>query len=136
MAWWQDGTSNQIIIGEKHIPAGKVGGTESGGVTGDISYLCFGGDYSSMGGLRVIVCGVDSYGVNVVAPLRRPQDFVNTTSIIFEETNSGASFGSWHAGICNFLIGDGSVRPIAVTTPTTILGAIAIVNDGQPVSVP
>jgi hypothetical protein len=28
-----------------------------------------------------------------------------------------AGFGSWHPGICQFLLGDGSVFPISVTTP-------------------
>jgi hypothetical protein len=137
MAWWQDGTSNQVIVGEKHIPLGKAGGTEPGNLSSDVSYLCFGGGYSSMGGIRPIVCWRDSSGVDYVAPLRRPQEFENATSdIMFLDSNQAVSFGSWHAGICNFLLGDGSVRSLVVTTPTTILGPIAIVNDGTPVSVP
>jgi hypothetical protein len=137
MAWWQDGTSNQVIVGEKHVPLGKAGGTEPANRSGESSYLCFGGGWSAMGGTRPIVCWRTAAGVDNVTPLRRPQEFAEITSdIIFSDSNRALSFGSWHAGICNFLIGDGSVRSIAITTPTTSLGAIAIVNDGQPVSIP
>jgi prepilin-type processing-associated H-X9-DG protein len=137
MAWWMDGTSNQVIIGEKHIPAGKAGGDTPANLSSDSSYLCFGGAWSAMGGTRPIVCWRDSSGVDNVAPLRRPKEFADATSdIIFLDGRMALSFGSWHTGVCNFLLGDGSVRPLAVTTPTTILGPISIVNDGAPVSVP
>jgi prepilin-type N-terminal cleavage/methylation domain-containing protein len=137
MAWWQDGTSNQVIVGEKHVPLGKAGGTEPANRSGESSYLCFGGGWSSMGGTRPIVCWRDTSGVDYVAPLRRPQEFDNVTSdVIFQDSNRALSFGSWHAGICNFLLGDGSVRSISVTTSTEILGAIAIVNDGKSVTIP
>jgi hypothetical protein len=135
MAWWQDGTSNQVIVGEKHVPLGKAGGTEPANLSGESSYLCFGGGWSSMGGIRPIVCSRDSSGVDAIAPLRRPSEFADATSnIIFLDSNRALSFGSWHAGICNFLLGDGSVRSVAVTTSTEILGAMAIVNDGKTVS--
>jgi hypothetical protein len=137
MAWWQDGNSNQIIVGEKHIPLGKAGGEEPANRSGESSYLCFGGGWSSMGGTRPIVCSRNSSGVDDVAPIRRPQEFADATSdVIFLDSNRALSFGSWHAGICNFLLGDGSVRSIAVTTPTEILAAIAIVNDGKSVTIP
>jgi prepilin-type N-terminal cleavage/methylation domain-containing protein len=137
MAWWQDGTSNQVIVGEKHVPLGKAGGTESATFSGEFSYLCFGGGYSVAGGTRYLVLGRNSSGVDNIAPLRRPHEFADAISnILFLESNRALSFGSWHAGICNFLLGDGSVRSIAVTTPTTILGPIAIVNDGTTVPVP
>ncbi|MDR1963256.1 MAG: DUF1559 domain-containing protein [Planctomycetaceae bacterium] len=132
MAWWQDGSSNQVIVGEKHIPLGKSGGEGPANLSGDSSYLCFGGGWSSMGGLRPIVCRDLS-----IAPLRRPQEFADiTSSIINLDSNRALSFGSWHAGICNFLLGDGSVRAISITTSTDILGAIAIVNDGKAVAIP
>jgi hypothetical protein len=137
MAWWQDGTSNQIIVGEKHVPLGKAGGEEPANRSGESSYLCFGGGWSSMGGIRPIVLSRNTAGVDDIAAIRRPQEFADATSdIIFLDSNRALSFGSWHAGICNFLLGDGSVRAISITTPTEILGAIAIVNDGKAVTIP
>jgi len=43
-------------------------------------------------------------------------------------------FGSWHPGVCQFVFGDGSVRPIRVTIDLTTLGYLARRDDGQPVS--
>ena len=35
MAWWRDGSTNQIIMGEKHIPQGMLGRCADGGTTFD-----------------------------------------------------------------------------------------------------
>jgi prepilin-type N-terminal cleavage/methylation domain-containing protein len=43
-------------------------------------------------------------------------------------------FGSWHPGVCQFVMGDGSVRPLRVTIDLTTLGYLARRDDGQPVS--
>jgi prepilin-type processing-associated H-X9-DG protein len=53
-----------------------------------------------------------------------------------------AGFGSWHPGVCNFLLGDGSVRAISVTTPPGtldnygVLLRLAAVDSGLTVSIP
>jgi hypothetical protein len=137
MSWWQDGTSNQVIAGEKHVPLGKAGGQELTDRSGESSFLCFSGGWSSIGGTRPIVCWRTSAGVDNVAPLRKPQDFADAASTVLTlDSYKALSFGSWHAGICNFLIGDGSVRSFSVTTPETILAPAAIVNDGVSVTLP
>ena len=42
------------------------------------------------------------------------------------------SFGSYHgAGICQFVLGDGSVRAVEPTINTTVLGLLANIFDGQ-----
>jgi hypothetical protein len=35
------------------------------------------------------------------------------------------NFGSWHSGICNFLMADGTVRPLAINVSETVLGQLA-----------
>lgn len=51
--------------------------------------------------------------------------------------NGGYDFGSSHPGVCVFLIGDGSVRPVSNTTPKRdILARLVHVSDGEPVSLP
>ena len=59
-AWVSDGLSNQIFIGEKHIPLAKIGrcpvGTSAGGVLNygdDCSYLA-GGDAASVATVRIV----------------------------------------------------------------------------------
>jgi prepilin-type N-terminal cleavage/methylation domain-containing protein len=48
----------------------------------------------------------------------------------FPEHNSTSIFGSWHPSICNFLMGDGSVRAVSITIDLTILDSLAQRNDG------
>ncbi|MCF0234229.1 MAG: DUF1559 domain-containing protein, partial [Thermoguttaceae bacterium] len=45
-------------------------------------------------------------------------------------------FGSWHSGVCNFLLGDGAVRAISVTAPGKVLGYFACVDDGNTAALP
>ncbi|MDR1141979.1 MAG: DUF1559 domain-containing protein [Planctomycetaceae bacterium] len=45
-------------------------------------------------------------------------------------------FGSPHPGICNFALGDGSVRGIINTVSVDILVALTDVSDGKAVSLP
>jgi hypothetical protein len=41
-------------------------------------------------------------------------------------------FGSWHLGVCQFVFGDGSVRPVYNSINPVLLGRLASRNDGQP----
>ncbi|MDR0335521.1 MAG: DUF1559 domain-containing protein [Planctomycetaceae bacterium] len=52
------------------------------------------------------------------------------------QDNGVSYFGSAHSGICNFLIGDGSVRSVSVTTPATLMRDLSDVQDGKSVSLP
>jgi hypothetical protein len=41
------------------------------------------------------------------------------------------AFGSWHTGVCQFLLGDGSVRSITTSVSPTTLALLANIADGQ-----
>jgi hypothetical protein len=144
MAWWTDGTSNQLLLGEKHIPLGNVGkcsfvADSSISTLGDCSYLVTGG-WRTHPSARAIMVNMDqstsppTFTNNY--PLRQPAfgvpDSIEPTTFYGYEHG----FGSYHPGICHFLIGDGSVRSIAVTTPMSIIGPLTDVSDGLPVSLP
>ena len=148
-AWWQDGTSNQILLGEKHIPTTRLGicGTPMGDSppTSANSGDC-GAQYQGSEFLQAIAAtrsfalsfydnGDDFIGNTVSAyysvfPLARPNEH--------ENGNAGQhyGFGSYHPVICQFLMGDGSVRSLSVTMPHSILFSLSIVNDGRTISVP
>ena len=139
MSWWSDGTSNQIVIGEKHIPLGKLGECNPGGGTAavyDCSILAAATAQDSAQHGRAIQMGSIVNADGTLTPwhdsaprLLRPQDHQDTMII-----NSG--FGSYHPGVCGFLLGDGSVRTFSITTEYRILCALGDTKDGLTVSVP
>jgi hypothetical protein len=100
-----DGTSNTLLVGELHLGRNMLHQFP------EVSPM-FGGQYFT-GVMRVTGVGI---------PLARSPD----DPIAFRY-----SFGSWHPGICNFALCDGSVRPIANTTSSSVLGALAHRNDGS-----
>ena len=42
-------------------------------------------------------------------------------------------FGSYHPQLCQFVMGDGSVRSVDVNLPAAILRLLVVRNDGQPI---
>ena len=136
MAWWADGTSNQIIIGEKHIPLNRLGQcshADTGGVSAnaaDCSYFPGGSGWDAAGMGRSFygwwtgnAFGIASMGDKV-----------------YERDDNGPlwnyGFGSYHTSVCQFAIGDGSVQSFSTTTSIDILVALAMVNDGKAVAIP
>ncbi len=128
-ARWSDGTSNQIVIGEKHVPVtyvGKCSTTDNtptynipGYARGHCSYLNGGHER-----LATIFC------------LIRFKDTTRPIATINDPPGYGYNnaFGSMHPGVCNMLLGDGSVRPFAVTTRFAVLDAFSHTSDGVSVS--
>jgi hypothetical protein len=125
-AWLQDGMSNQLMLGEKHFNFFDVGAAWMGScgfVGDDCSYLEAGSDGISVTSIA------RTFDPNwAIARFNEPT--------YYGHASVAHRFGSAHPGICNFLIGDGSVRGIAVTTPHSILYALGCVNDGESVSLP
>jgi prepilin-type N-terminal cleavage/methylation domain-containing protein len=102
MAEITDGTSNTIWIGEKHVQVGQFGKA--------------GGDCSVYNGDK----GCSYRGAGPSYPLAR-----------IPNQNLNANFGSYHPGVCQFVMADGSVRALKVSINTTVLGNIADIDDGN-----
>jgi prepilin-type N-terminal cleavage/methylation domain-containing protein len=102
-----DGLSNTLLVGEKHVPLGKFGREDNG--DGSI----YNGDPLNENAARIAGPGY---------PLARSPD-----------ESYKINFGSYHAGICQFVLGDGSVRPLPTSISGTILGLLAARDDGQPI---
>jgi hypothetical protein len=100
-----DGTSNTLLVGELHLPKGKLNHFPD-------DSPAFNGQYFT-GAMRVTGAGI---------PLARSPD----DPIAFRY-----SFGSWHPGVCNFALVDGSIRPISNLTSSSVLGALAHRSDGK-----
>ena len=104
MADVTDGLSNTALIGEMHVPIGKLG--QAG-----LDAFIFNGD---------VVFNASRVGGPTVPIVQNMRD----------ELNGLVSWGSWHAGVCNFALADGSVQSIANTIDTEVLGAICNRGEG------
>jgi len=117
-----DGTSNQIIVGEKYMHSSDMYTTKM-----DPTWL-FAHERTAAGTVR-------AFHQNWF-PLAR-SGINELTSGFGQCNNTHKRFGSSHPGVCQFLFGDGSVRGISATTRTdTILRPLVHVNDGNSVSLP
>jgi len=128
IAWWKDGTSNQLVIGEKYIPENYLDDCGTGVRTqlGDCSILVAGG-LNTFGVAR-------SFRAGMARATRTTADITNDTG-----SPSNPHWGGVHTGVVNFLVGDGSVTAIATTIPTgnnSLFSYLGIVNDGNAVSIP
>jgi prepilin-type processing-associated H-X9-DG protein len=131
MAWWADGSSNQVLFAEKHIRPELIGKcSNTGDERGDCSILNFGEirRYSSM---RFFYVRADN-AASPVTPL--PTTYKNFAKV--NDTGLDA-FGSTHPGVCNCLFGDGSIFSVSITVPANpIMAAFSRVNDGVSVALP
>ena len=135
---WSDGTSNQLIIGEKHIPTRSLGRCEPGGAgppdtrkvfIGDCSYMSTGGD--AWGGMLRRTGNWTS----PIAPSPKYRD-EQTVSNPDCRPQDGYGFGSWHPGVCQFVLGDGAVRSLSANTSLRVMLMLSDVSDGGSVAVP
>ena len=101
----RDGTSNTVLVGEKHIQLGQIAKVK--------------GDRTIWNGDSIDVFSrFAGPGVGLVGNLN---------------TATNQRFGSYHPGICQFVFGDGGVRALRVTLPETTLSLLVQRNDGQPI---
>jgi len=99
-----DGTSNTLFAGEKHVRPTQLGNGNGGSTDND--NCVFNGDQHA-----------------VCARLAGPGGVIAASPD--EACSNCTRFGSWHTAICNFVMGDGSVRALAVTIDPTNLGALS-----------
>lgn len=125
MTWIQDGTSKQILLGEKHIPRSKVGNCD----TSPTSYKQYDMGVAWAGDNNDWRLGILSGAQLGRAFLSQDDDFGN--DYVFKY-----AFGSAHPGVANFLMADGSVRSMAVTVSTSVGIALSAVDDGVNVTLP
>jgi len=140
MSLWQDGSSNQIIFGEKFIPFWALGLDETSGppkvneaVTWDQPYVTSWTEDGAYGTARFV------QDVTGSPPLARSpyEADVAVNSMASKSPNFGKyGFGSHHPGICNFAIGDGAVRSVSVTILPKVVVDLSNVCDGNIVSLP
>jgi hypothetical protein len=120
--WWSDGTSNQLLIGDKHFPQSWQTGKCDNSNNGDCTYLTAFPNGQGVVSVtrtfddgRVIARGVEQTGLS----------------------DGGVSyFGSPHTGICNFLLGDGSTHGLNATTSPGLLRNLSSTHDGKVASLP
>jgi prepilin-type N-terminal cleavage/methylation domain-containing protein len=96
----RDGLSNTLFAGDKHVPQDRFG-------RGGLDSSAYNGDKGSA--FRKAGPG---------APIERVL------------TSTSNRFGSYHPQVCQFVLGDGSVRTVPVTIDTTTLGRLADKADG------
>jgi prepilin-type N-terminal cleavage/methylation domain-containing protein len=99
-----DGMSKTLLIGEKHVPEGWLGSER----VSDCS--AYNPDHLQRFGRFA----------GQKHPLTHPGDY---------GTPYWLSFGSWHPGICQFVLGDGSVPAISVSIDPVVLGYLANRHD-------
>jgi prepilin-type N-terminal cleavage/methylation domain-containing protein len=153
MAWWQDGTSNQIIVSEKHIPEISFGKCSFTSYTDpmkclfDCSYLSMAArsNDSSDNAMRavkaahawVVPTNRQSYAFDGRPVARGDNEPLPTTyTSAWPYSGSTSTLGSAHPGSFNLLLGDGSVRGFPKTVNPNILPRLTHTSDGVTVPLP
>ena len=126
-----DGLSNQILVGEKWIATDAINSCYEGLSAG--RYM--NGDCSLLigSGMNTYACA-RSHNSGIA---KNPNKAAGFNGGIQEGNH--AFWGGIHPGICNFLIGDGSVRGFPNTMPTgddSMLSYLGNVNSGRVVTLP
>jgi len=107
-AWVTDGTSNTLMIGEKHVARADMGNLNTAHIADGVIWS--GGEQGAF---------VRRAGAS------HPLAFDPAT--VYNN-----QFGSWHAGIVQFVFGDATVRGVRNGMPGTTLGFLGHIKDGQP----
>src|SRR5262249_16624777 len=118
-----DGTSNTLLIGEKHVrPVTSFQGKNEDRSIYDGNN---GNNYRRFIGRDIALPATNPPNWNPTDPpnpIMRPDVDVNYVDAATGLTISvNQCFGSRHPGVCQFVFGDGSVRPLQVNTDIVVL---------------
>jgi hypothetical protein len=144
-AWLQDGISNQIMIGEKHIPPNRLGKCKKeidGGPSTtdpdmlDCSYMNTGANrtFSSARAIRRMNSTPSSDSDPSTWHLNGIHRVDEKTADTTHPQDIG--FGSYHPSSSQILFGDGTVHSMPPTTHVRIIGMLSSVFDGNSVQLP
>jgi hypothetical protein len=136
ISYWADGASNQLVIGEKHLPMGVRNVCRTPWYQqADCSALTINARAVAGASRRFHDDGRLATGPNdyVLPPGADP----NADNPDVAPYTTGYGFGSDHPGVCQFLIGDGAVKSFSNTTSMrNVLVPLGNVADGVAVSMP
>ncbi len=108
-----DGTSNTFLVGEKHVPLGKIG--QGGPLYGD--GCIYNGDFPRN---FCRIAGPPAFSLG-----QGPYDLSGPWH---------CRFGSYHSGVCQFVFADGHVVPVSTGIDLATLQLLAVINDGKVIS--
>jgi type II secretory pathway pseudopilin PulG len=134
-----DGLSNQLLVGEKFVLANKLKVCNIGVVTDAATWEIFDCSYLSAKLYGAFFVGRDIYSNYTTEIIARHPNSGSSASVVSISTmlyGENPLFDGNHVGICNFIVGDGSVRSISSTTQSDILHYLGDARDGNPVSIP
>ncbi len=145
-AWWSDGTSNQLIVTEQHIPAEHLGLCREHQAGSSINRVQE-GDCSYLSARPENVTGASGWEWRNWTVGRPPAHYIfrasgniNAPYAIAKDPNAYAAegnnswdifqYGSYHAGVFNSLMGDGAVLGVNNAFDRNLLTRLVWVNDG------
>jgi prepilin-type N-terminal cleavage/methylation domain-containing protein/prepilin-type processing-associated H-X9-DG protein len=114
-----DGTSKTLLVGEKHVPNYAFGYNAN--------------PPSLPAGHRADVYDNSIYNADYAITIGRYAGQAKPLASAPDESFND-NFGGPHAGVCQFVFADGSVRALAVEMDGVILGYLANRNDGKTIA--
>jgi type II secretory pathway pseudopilin PulG len=133
--WWSDGTSNQLIFGEKHIPAQALSGTGDNDMRWNAGFLVNHKGVESCNIARFVYSGTAALPSSTLIA-KSPNETATQNGAVDPYETGTYQLGSSHAGVLNFLIGSGSVHTIPKSVSSEVIFRLSYVNDGNVVSLP
>jgi prepilin-type N-terminal cleavage/methylation domain-containing protein len=112
-----DGLTYTALVGEKHLPARRIGQPDWDLPVAGTTHRTF-------------------KGGRIVGDLQLAQQLDQEGAAGSLTDNNNYRFGSWHPGIAQFVFGDTRVVPVKNHTSTTALTSMARRADGQPYDLP